>query len=130
MPRAAFVVAIALLGNVAAIAAPTGAAEGDPLQAPECREALAALQAHEDAAASAPAARIEGGAARPIEPKLAALRRRAARNCLASRADPPLPRQARATADSSCRRSRASARRCRRRRRSRAAVAAGRPRRR
>jgi hypothetical protein len=66
---------------------------GDPLHAPDCRNALASLQAEEsaaDAAAHASAAAgAHGGAAPSAE--LQAARRLAARSCLASRADPPPP---------------------------------------
>jgi hypothetical protein len=89
MPRAVLVVALTLLvGGAGANAG--AAASGDPLQAPECRQALAELQAEETAAASAPPARSER-AARAIAPRLEASRRSVARLCLASRADPPAP---------------------------------------
>jgi hypothetical protein len=86
MPRALLVLAIALVGSAAG--ANARAADGDPLQAPECRRALTELQSQETAAASAPPAGSERGA-RAIDPKLEAARRRVARLCLASRADPP-----------------------------------------
>jgi hypothetical protein len=91
MHRTLLLVASALLG-VAAPLASAAAASGDPLQAPECRQALAALHDEEAAAASAPASvRADRRDARAVDPTLEAARRRAARNCLASRADPPLP---------------------------------------
>jgi len=72
-------------------AASAAAASDDPLQAPECRQALAALHDEEAAAASAPrplgAERRDG---RAVAPTLDAARRRAGRSCLASRADPPV----------------------------------------
>ncbi|MGZ8259366.1 MAG: hypothetical protein ACXWUL_02305 [Caldimonas sp.] len=73
---------------VAAAVALAGA--GDPLQAPECRQALAALQTKEDEASAASASDARR-LPRAIDVRLAAAQRRAARSCLASRADPPAP---------------------------------------
>ena len=91
MSRAALPFALALACGAAAQAQPARG-EGDPLQAPECRQALAALQEQEAAAASAPVANVRPrrDAVRAIDPRLDAARRRAARSCLASRADPPV----------------------------------------
>lgn len=61
----------------------------DPLRSPACREALAALDAHERAVAPAAAPR----AAAP-DARLLALRRAAARACLGARDDAPPPRGA------------------------------------
>jgi hypothetical protein len=74
-------------------------ASGDPLHAPECERALAALQAVEQSA-SAPlgqgarsitraASESTGRAAPVVDPRLAAARRDVARHCLAAREDPP-----------------------------------------
>jgi hypothetical protein len=91
MHRTLLLFAAALLGAAAAFA-PAAAASDDPLQAPECRQALAALHDQEAAAASAPTPmRAERRDSRSLDPKLDAARRRAARSCLASRADPPVP---------------------------------------
>ena len=80
-------------GTCAAVtSAPTGAGS-DPLQAPECHDAIASLQAQE-AAADAGARRGAATAAvdgRVPSAALLAARRDAARRCLASRADPPMP---------------------------------------
>lgn len=56
------------------VVAASAAAQSDPLQAPECRAALTALQAAEQGASG---------------PPLQDARARAARACLGSRADPP-----------------------------------------
>jgi len=90
MSRAALLFALVLASAAAQAQAARG--EGDPLQAPECRQALAALQEQEAAAASAPGANVrpQRGEVRAIDPRLDAARRRAARSCLASRADPPV----------------------------------------
>jgi len=91
MSRLALLFALPLVCAVATHA--RGAAvDGDPLQAPECQQALAALHEQEAAAASAPVAnaRPQAREPRPLDPKLDAARRRAARSCLASRADPPV----------------------------------------
>ena len=91
MHRTLMLFATVLLGAAVPLAT-AAAASDDPLQAPECRQALAALHEEEAAAASAPAAlRADRRDARAVDPKLDAARRRAARSCLASRADPPLP---------------------------------------
>jgi hypothetical protein len=64
----------------------------DPLQSPECRKAMSALQAEE--AASAPYA-PPAASAPAIPPRLAALRRAAARACLGTQADTlPAPQRA------------------------------------
>ena len=79
-----------------AASAATGASAGeadrnDPLQAPDCRSALAALQDREAAAdAAAHASAAAHGQAAPSAELLAA-RRLAARRCLASRGDLPAP---------------------------------------
>lgn len=66
------------------LAAGAALAQTDPLQAPECRAAMAAL----DAAERAPQASASS-------PALAEARRRAARECLGARADPaPAARRA------------------------------------
>ncbi|HEY2188207.1 MAG TPA: hypothetical protein VGH48_06565 [Caldimonas sp.] len=70
--------------------AASAAASDDPLQAPECQQALAALRDEEVAAASAPAAaRADWRDVHAVAPGLDAARRRAAHGCLASRTDPP-----------------------------------------
>lgn len=89
MSRRALVSALLLVCAVAAHARPAVGA-GDPLQAPECRQALAALQEQEAAAAPVANVRPPAREARALDPKLDAARRRAARSCLASRADPPV----------------------------------------
>ena len=115
--RPSVVLLAAVLGIAVAGAAQTQAGAADPLQAPECRAALAALQELEAGALAssaaqrapaqrapaqrAPAASANGASAAPrpalrtartaIDPQLAAAQRRAARSCLASRADPPVP---------------------------------------
>jgi hypothetical protein len=96
--RRSFARALALAA-IASAAAATGAASSaagkrdDPLQAPDCRRALASLQAQETAADAALRARAGAGDhARPApSSELQAARRLAAKSCLASRADPPLP---------------------------------------
>lgn len=87
--------ASAATGTNASTAGASGAAprRGDPLQAPDCRSALAALQAQESAADTAAAA-ASSSALRPQpapSAELLAARKRAARSCLASRADPAPP---------------------------------------
>jgi hypothetical protein len=107
--RRTVVLLAAVLGAAVGVAdaAHTQAGAADALQAPECRAALAALQELEAAALAssatqrAPAASADAGAASPlpalrstrpaIDPELAAAQRRAARSCLASRADPAVP---------------------------------------
>ncbi len=72
-------------------------AGGDPLQSPDCRHAVAALEAQEVAAApphasasvDAPGARgADSPGPRVAAARLDASRRQAAKSCLASRADP------------------------------------------
>jgi len=89
--RPILVLLAATLAGSAALAQSSSAA-GDPLQAPECRQALAALHEIEAAAADAAKAQTPRPAASTpgIDPKLAAARKSAARRCLASRADPPV----------------------------------------
>lgn len=67
------------------------AARRDPLDSPACRRAIAALDAQEAAAGSAPRASVplDAHGVPLLDPKLAASRRRAAASCLARRADPP-----------------------------------------
>jgi hypothetical protein len=77
---------LVLLGIVALRASGASLAPNDPLQAPECREAIDALGTEEAAAASAPAAATGTQA---VDPKLTAARKRAAQVCLATRTDPP-----------------------------------------
>ena len=103
MPRsaaAARATVVALLAAILALAAastaiadPAAATLGDPLEAAECRRALAALNT--DEAAVAEASRASGGITandrRLIDAKLAPVRRRAAKACLARRADPATP---------------------------------------
>lgn len=91
MARGALLIALSL-ACAGAVHARPAAREGDPLQAPECRQALAALQEQEAAAASTPVAnaRPQASEAGALDPKLDAARRRAARSCLRSRADPPV----------------------------------------
>src|SRR3982751_6437004 len=92
MRRIVLVASLALVGAVAQSRAGGAPAPLDPLQAPECRQALAALQEQEAAAASTPTPRApapERRGARAADPRLEASRQRAARACLASRADPP-----------------------------------------
>ena len=60
----------------------SAAAAPDPLQAPACRDALAALDVQERRAASQPSAAAS-------RPELAEARRRAASACLTSRGDVP-----------------------------------------
>jgi hypothetical protein len=72
--------------------AASAAASNDPLQAPECQQALAALHDEEAAAvsgASAPSAARGGRHDAHLPPGLEAARRHAAHSCLASRADSP-----------------------------------------
>jgi len=81
------------------LALPVWASEAD-IQSPACRDALAALQAHESAlAASAPAA-PDRPAAATADPAWRALRARAAQICLGGEPDapPPPPRGATAPA--------------------------------
>ena len=82
---APFVLLLGTVGLAVHAAAPSAT---DPLQAPECTQAIAALQEQEAAAASAPAA---ASGARAPDPKLTAARKRAARLCLATRPDVPAP---------------------------------------
>ena len=91
--RRTALVAPALAGAVMlAAAGPAAAADAagiDPLQSSECRDALAALTRREAAGADArPPAN-----ARAPDAALQAARAQAARACLASRADPPVPRR-------------------------------------
>jgi len=86
MPTRLPVLALVLLGTAALHATAASREPDDPLQVPECREAIAALGTEEAAAASAPAAATSTHAA---DPKLIAARKRAAQVCLATRADPP-----------------------------------------
>ena len=80
--------------------APNGSIDGapapravrrNPLDSPACRRAIAALDAQEAAAGSAPraSAPLDSHGVPLLDPKLAASRRRAAASCLARRADPP-----------------------------------------
>jgi hypothetical protein len=79
------------IAMAATAASPAAAPGSDPLRAPECHRALAALEAEEGAAEAAPHASA-GAVARPAPPNgLQAARRHAAQSCLASRADAPLP---------------------------------------
>jgi hypothetical protein len=90
------VLVLGLVGIARALAA---AASGDPLHAPECERAIAALQAVEQSASAplgqgarsiaAAASGASGRAAPAIDPRLAAARRDVARHCLAAREDPP-----------------------------------------
>lgn len=99
MRRLCMILVAALLALVAGagsgatgVAASTGHGD-DRLHAPDCRSALASLQAHEvaaDAAARASDASGARGRAAPGQALLAA-RRLAANSCLASRADPAPP---------------------------------------
>jgi len=95
MHRRWFALSLALGASAFAAAAASGAAgeRDDPLQAPECQRALASLRAEETAAeATVRASAPVGTAARPVPGQaLQAARRSAAKSCLASRADPPLP---------------------------------------
>jgi hypothetical protein len=89
---------VALVVGERALAAT--AASGDPLHAPECQRALAALDAVEGSA-SAPlghgthsvphvaASGANGHAAPAIDPRVTAARRDVARQCLEAREDPP-----------------------------------------
>jgi hypothetical protein len=92
-----FVVAALLALGAGAGSAATGASVAavgdDPLQAADCRRALASLQARETAADAAARANAASGAHDQAAPsvELQAARRLAARNCLASHADPPTP---------------------------------------
>jgi hypothetical protein len=86
MPTRLPVLVLVLLGMVALRASGASLEPNDPLQAPECREAIDALGSKEAAAASAPAAATGTHA---VDPKLMAARKRAAQVCLAARADPP-----------------------------------------
>ena len=77
------------------------AASGDPIEAPQCQRALAALQSAEQSASASLAqgvhsvARAASGSAGrrapAIDPRLAAARRDVARECLEAREDPPRP---------------------------------------
>jgi hypothetical protein len=91
--RIGFALTLALAAS-ACVAATSerAAASDDPLQAPECRDAIATLQAQETAADAAARAGEESAApvAHAAGPALLAARRDAARRCLASRADPPV----------------------------------------
>ncbi|HSC62119.1 MAG TPA: hypothetical protein VLD35_00675, partial [Caldimonas sp.] len=80
---------VALLASIVPLGL-ASAASGDPLESPECRRALAALNAEEAAVAETPRARggIAADERRRIEAKLAPARRQAARACLARQADP------------------------------------------
>jgi hypothetical protein len=80
-------------GSAATGASASDAGRDDPLQATDCRSALASLQAQETAADGAARANAASGAHEHVAPsvELQAARRLAARNCLASRADPPTP---------------------------------------
>lgn len=82
-------VTAALLGPLPARAASTDVADGDPLHAPACREALAALERAEREAPAPPVA----AASSTVPAALAAARRQAAQACLAGPADPPRPAQ-------------------------------------
>jgi hypothetical protein len=95
--RLVHVLVIALVVGERAVAA---AASGDPLHAPECERALAALQTVEESASaplgqgvrSVARAGASGAGARAVpavDPRLAAARRDVARRCLAAREDPP-----------------------------------------
>lgn len=97
MHRLIRVLVVALVVSERAFAAT--ASSGDPLHAPECERALAALQSAEESASapsghgahSAPHAAASGatGHASAIDPRLAAARRDVARQCLEAREDPP-----------------------------------------
>ena len=82
-------------GAATAATAASGAAAlpRDPLHAPDCRNALAALEAQEAAADAEWRARAASGTHDAAAPsaELQAARRLAARNCLANGADPPPP---------------------------------------
>jgi hypothetical protein len=97
MQRLVVVIAVALVVGGRALAA---AASGDPLHAPGCERALAALQTVERSAsaplgdgarsvARAASTSAAGRAAPSLDPRLVAARRDAARECLAAREDPP-----------------------------------------
>jgi hypothetical protein len=95
--RLSIALTLALVAGTSAAAMPASdaaaATTGDPLQAADCRNALAALKTEEaaaDAASHASAAVVGPARATPSD-ALQAARKRAARSCLASRADPPLP---------------------------------------
>jgi hypothetical protein len=94
----AHVLVVALVVGERVLAASAGS--GDPLHAPECERALAALAAVEESAPASPgrgarsvprvaASTASGQAAPAIDPRLAAARRDVARQCLAAREDPP-----------------------------------------
>ena len=98
MHRLVCVLVVALVVGESALAAT--ASSGDPLHAPECERALAALQAVETSASApsvhgargmpqAAASGATGHAAPAIDPRLAAARRDVARHCLEAREDPP-----------------------------------------
>jgi hypothetical protein len=80
-------------GAMPAATAASGAAAmpGDPLQAPDCLNALAALKAQEADADATWRAHAASGTHDALAPsaELQAARRLAARSCLANRADPP-----------------------------------------
>jgi hypothetical protein len=92
------VLVLGLAGSERALAATVS---GDPLHAPECERAIAALQAVEQSASAplgqgarsitraASASQASGRAAPVVDPRLAAARRDVARHCLAAREDPP-----------------------------------------
>jgi hypothetical protein len=88
----ALTLALAASASVAAASSP-GSPRDDPLQAPDCQRALASLQAQEAAAdAALHASAAAGGSARPVASgELQAARQHAAKSCLASRADRPVP---------------------------------------
>ncbi|MBL8359268.1 MAG: hypothetical protein JNN18_02160 [Rubrivivax sp.] len=74
---------------VAAVPARAAGTDGDPLRAPACREALAALERAEREAPAPPAE----GASGAMPAALTAARRQAAQVCLAGPPDPPRPAQ-------------------------------------
>jgi hypothetical protein len=80
-------------GLAMAAASRAASAADDPLQTADCRSALADLQTQEIAADAGSRSSAEAGAsARPTPSgELLAARKRAARRCLASRADPAPP---------------------------------------
>nr|HET7860301.1 hypothetical protein [Caldimonas sp.] len=92
-PVRVLVAALVVVGRAFA-----AAAADDPLHAPECERALAALRSVEESASAplgqgarsvAPAAASGARAAPAVDPRLAAARRDVARHCLAARDDPP-----------------------------------------
>ena len=82
MPTRLPVLVLVLLGTAALRASGASREPNDPLQAPQCREAIDALGTQEAAAASAPGTRA-------VDPKLMAARKRAAQVCPATRAELP-----------------------------------------